>query len=155
MTRKIVVHDGQLVGRRGAGLLALQRAGEGQRDLCVVVVQLGYSWDVGICQEDFASPACKLLKCGMDPQMVGLCKVSGVISRECAVRRVHEHEVPRRGVLHDLLEVAAGCTDVVGCKVFRGSVDLFREIEACVSFLAPILPVEYPCFPLCVLGENT
>ena len=65
-----IIHDGQLVGRRGAGLLAQQRAGEGQRHLCVVVVQLGYLWNVGICQEDFASPACKLFKCGKYPQMV-------------------------------------------------------------------------------------
>ena len=147
----MVVHDGQLVGRRGVGLLA----GEGQRDMCVVVIQLADLWDVGIGEEDFASPAGKLLDCGMDPQMVCLCKVSGVIARERAahVRRVQEHKVPRRSVLQDLLEVAAGCTDVVGCKVFRGTVYLCGEVEARVC-LAPGGAVEYPYFAFGVLGVD-
>ena len=141
--------------RRGAGVLALQRAGEGQRDLCVVVVQFADLWDVGIGEEDFASPAGKLLDCGMDPHMICLCKVSGVIACECAahVRRVQEHKVPRRGVLQDLLEVAAGCTDVVGCKVFRGSVDSVWKVEARV-YLAPVRAVEYPYFAFGVLGVD-
>ena len=133
----------------------MERAGEGQRDLCVAVIQLADLWDVGIGEEDFASPAGKLLDCGMDPQMVCLCESPRVISRECAahVRRVQEHKVPRRGVLQDLLEVAAGCTDVVGGEVCcRGAVYLCGEVEARVC-LAPGGAVVHLSVPLIVFSE--
>ena len=48
---------------RGAGLLAQQCAGEGQRDLCVAVIQIAYLWDVCVREQYFASPAGKRRRC--------------------------------------------------------------------------------------------